>query len=65
MHVTLLMAITINGFVAGPDDDTEWVRDIDATPQGVLKLVEQKGLDHALIIGGGARERIISQSRTH
>ncbi|MEK7141362.1 MAG: dihydrofolate reductase family protein [Patescibacteria group bacterium] len=109
MHVTLLMAITINGYVAGPDDDTEWVKDIDAlyamtakagvailgkrthdecvkynafpykgalnivmthdktlltksagdviftdvTPQGVLQLVEQKGFDHALIIGGG------------
>lgn len=109
MHVTLLMAITINGYVAGPDDDTEWVKDIealyamtvkagvaimgkrtydecvkynafpykgalnivmthdktllaqstedviftDATPQRVLKLVAQKGLDHALIIGGG------------
>ncbi|MEK7543585.1 MAG: dihydrofolate reductase [Patescibacteria group bacterium] len=109
MRVTLLMAITINGFVAGPNDDTEWVKDIDAlyamtakagvaimgkrtydecvkynafpykgalnivmthdkalltqskgdviftdaTPQGVLKLVEQRGLDRVLIIGGG------------
>lgn len=109
MNVTLLMAITINGFVAGPNDDTEWVKDIDAlyamtvksgvvimgkrtydecvkynafpykgalnivmthdkallskssedviftdvTPTGVLTLIEQKGLDHALIIGGG------------
>ncbi len=109
MYITLLMAITINGFVAGSDDDTEWVKDIDAlykmtaaagvsimgkrtydecvkydafpykgalnivmthdktlltkssddviftdkTPAGVLRLIEQKGLDHALIIGGG------------
>ncbi|MDP1722447.1 MAG: dihydrofolate reductase family protein [Candidatus Gottesmanbacteria bacterium] len=109
MNVTLLMAITINGFVAGQDDDTEWVKDIDAlykmtaeagvaimgkrtydecvkynafpykgalnivmthdktlltkstddviftdaTPQGALQLLEQKGFDHALVIGGG------------
>ncbi len=30
MKVTLLMAITINGFIASPDDDTEWVKDLDA-----------------------------------
>ena len=30
MKVTLLMAITINGYIASLEDDTEWVKDIDA-----------------------------------
>lgn len=30
MKTTLLMAMTVNGFVTGPHDDTEWVKDIDA-----------------------------------
>lgn len=30
MKVTLLMAITVNGFIAGTDDDTDWVKDLDA-----------------------------------
>lgn len=30
MKVTLLMAITINGFIADPHDDTDWVKDLDA-----------------------------------
>lgn len=30
MKVTLLMAITVNGFIAGTDDDTDWVKDIEA-----------------------------------
>lgn len=29
MKVTLVMAITINGYVAGINDDTEWVKDFD------------------------------------
>ena len=29
MKVTLVMATTVNGFVAGPGDDTEWVKDFD------------------------------------
>lgn len=101
--------MTANGFVAGPKDDTEWIKDFDAlyqtikdfgvaimgkrtydecvkynafpykgalnivmthnkdliaksagdviftdaTPKEVLKLVQQKGFDKALIIGGG------------
>lgn len=109
MKTTLLMAMTVNGFVAGPNDDTEWVKDIDAlykktvsyrnaimgrrtyeecvkynafpykgalnivmtqdkrlhaqtsddviftgaTPREVLEIIEQKGFDHALVIGGG------------
>jgi dihydrofolate reductase len=109
MKTTLIMAMTANGFVAGINDDTDWVKDIDAlykqtveagiavmgrrtydecvkynafpykgavnvvmthdktlltkssgdviftdaTPSGVLKLLEQRGFDHALVIGGG------------
>lgn len=109
MKTTLIMAMTVNGFVAGPNDDTNWIKNIDdlynmtvdagvaimgrrtydecvkydafpykgalnvvmthdksliakssgdviftdATPKGVLQLLEQKGLDHALVIGGG------------
>lgn len=109
MKVTLIMATTVNGFIAGPLDDTDWVKNIDAlykkvaefgvavmgkrtydecikynafpykgalnvvmthdkdlltkssgdviftdaSPQSVLKLLEQKGFDHALVIGGG------------
>lgn len=109
MHVTLIMATTINGFVAGKNDDTDWVKDIEAlykltveagtaimgrrtyeecikynafpykgalnvvmshdkallskssseviftddTPKGVLQMLTQRGLDHALVIGGG------------
>ncbi len=30
MKVTLLMAITINGYIAGKDDDTDWVKDLEA-----------------------------------
>lgn len=30
MKVTLVMAMTANGFVAGLNDDTEWVKNIDA-----------------------------------
>ncbi len=29
MKITLVMATTINGFVAGVNDDTEWVKDFD------------------------------------
>lgn len=123
MKTTLIMAMTANGFVAGVNDDTDWVKDIDAlykrtveagtaimgrrtydecikynafpykgavnvvmthdktllakssgdviftdaTPSGVLKLLEQKGFDHALVIGGGhvngsfLKERLIDE----
>lgn len=30
MKVTLLMAITVNGYIAGIDDDTDWVKDLEA-----------------------------------
>lgn len=30
MKVTLLMAITVNGYIADLNDDTEWVKDLDA-----------------------------------
>lgn len=109
MKTTLVMATTINGYVAGPDDDTEWVKDFDlfyktvadfgvavmgkrtydesvrfnafpykgawnivmthnkellaktednvlytdASPKDIVKLVEQKGHERLLVIGGG------------
>ena len=109
MKVTLVMAMTANGFVAGLDDDTGWIKDFDAlyktvadfgvaimgrrtydecvkydafpykgalnivkthnknllaksagnviftdaAPSGVLKLVQEKGFERALVIGGG------------
>ena len=30
MNITLVMAITVNGYVAGSNDDTNWVKDFDA-----------------------------------
>ncbi len=35
MKVTLLMAITINGYIAGKDDDTDWVKDIEALKETI------------------------------
>lgn len=29
MTITLLMATSINGFIAGPNDDTEWIKDFE------------------------------------
>lgn len=109
MKTTLVMAITLNGFIAGPGDDTNWVKDIDAlyrmvakfgvaimgrrtydecvkydafpykgafnivmthdknlfaqssdrvlftdaSPKKVLEILRKKGIDRALVIGGG------------
>ncbi len=38
MRVVLLMAITINGYIAGLDDDTDWVKDIDALNQTITEF---------------------------
>ena len=38
MKVTLLMAITINGFIADPHDDTDWVKDLDALKKTITEF---------------------------
>lgn len=40
MNVTLLIAMTVNGFVAGVDDDTEWVKNIDV----LYKMTVEAGI---------------------
>jgi dihydrofolate reductase len=30
MKTTLVMATTVNGFIAGPEDYTDWIKDVDA-----------------------------------
>lgn len=44
MKITLIMATTINGYVAGEDDDTDWVKDLDV----FQKRIEEFG---AIIMG--------------
>lgn len=39
MKVTLFMAISINGYVTGQSDDTEWVKDTDA----LYQIIADKG----------------------
>src|SRR5438105_851815 len=38
MKTTLLMAITINGYIAGLDDDTDWVKDIEALNKVIVEF---------------------------
>jgi dihydrofolate reductase len=39
MKVTLFMAVSINGYVAGPDDYTDWVKDT----QILAEIIREKG----------------------
>jgi dihydrofolate reductase len=50
MKITLFMAITVNGYIAGLDDDTEWVKDLDAlnstiTASGVIVMGKRTYLE--------------------
>lgn len=38
MSVTLLMAITVNGYIAGLDDDTDWVKDYESLKKEIAEV---------------------------